>query len=210
MADWSKPTITSNYILFVDEAKARDVDAITLQKDALVGPPLGSIKLLRAPVKFQEWSGSAFVDLVLSVAGGGTGSSTPAGAGSALGLGTMAYQNANAIAVTGGTIANITSGGAFTHQGVQVVILAPSAGYHSLVAYGSSSPGTYTAFFLSSEIPGSANCVLIQAGYNAADFIFLVRNRLATGNAIAITGDLVVAISTRLVIPVGVNLWAPA
>src|SRR6187431_2587008 len=101
MADWSKPTIISNYVLFVDEAKNRDIDAITLQKLPLIGAPTGAIKLVRTPVKFQEWDGAAFVDLVLSVAGGGTGSSTPAGAGAALGLGTMAYQNANAVAVTG-------------------------------------------------------------------------------------------------------------
>ena len=76
MANWTKPTITSDYVIFVDEVKARDVDAITLQKNPLVSPPVGAIKLLRAPIKFQEWDGAVFIDLVLSVAGGGTGSST--------------------------------------------------------------------------------------------------------------------------------------
>lgn len=50
----------------------------------------------------------------LAVANGGTGSTTAAGARTGLGLGTMAIQNANAVAITGGTIDNITiDGGTF-------------------------------------------------------------------------------------------------
>jgi len=62
-------------VTFVDEVKNRDIDSITLQVNALTNPPVSAVKLVRSPVKFQEWNGSAFVDLVLSVAGGGTGSS---------------------------------------------------------------------------------------------------------------------------------------
>jgi hypothetical protein len=44
----------------------------------------------------------------LAVADGGTGSSTASGARTNLGLGTISTQNANAVAITGGTITGIT------------------------------------------------------------------------------------------------------
>jgi hypothetical protein len=111
MADWSKPTITSNYVTFVDEVKNRDIDAISLQRIALVNPPVGSVKMLRMAtypqIKFQEWDGTAFQDKILSVEGGGTGANTLAGIGTGMGLGTMAYQNANAVNITQGFIGPI-------------------------------------------------------------------------------------------------------
>lgn len=45
----------------------------------------------------------------LPVANGGTGATTAAGIRSAAGLGTLATQNANAVAITGGTIAGLSS-----------------------------------------------------------------------------------------------------
>jgi hypothetical protein len=109
--DWSKPTITSNYITFVDEVKGRDVDAITLQSNqraALVNPPTSAVRMFRMAtypqVKFQEWDGTVFSDKVLAVEGGGTGATSFAGIGTGMGLGTMAYQNANNVNITGGFI----------------------------------------------------------------------------------------------------------
>lgn len=109
MADWSNPLITSQYDVFVSEAKARDVDAATLFVAAPTNQPVGAIKLLRAPIKFQEWSGAAWVDKLLDVTGGGTGASSASGARTALGIGTLGVQNSNAIAVTGGTISGLTA-----------------------------------------------------------------------------------------------------
>jgi len=207
MADWSKPTITSNYIIFVDEIKARDVDAITLQRVPLTAPPTGAIKLVRSPVKFQEWDGTTFVDLVLSVAGGGTGSSTPAGAGSALGLGTMAYQNANAIAVTGGNLTNISIHGACNHyNGTLIINENPS---HGLICYGPPNTSGYAAYIISSGVAGAATGLIVQAGYNASDYSFQVRNRAATISSFLVRGDMVAEFGHRLVIPVGTDLWAP-
>jgi hypothetical protein len=51
------------------------------------------MKFDRIGNKFQERISGAWIDKVLSVAGGGTGATNIAGIGSSLGLGTMAYQN---------------------------------------------------------------------------------------------------------------------
>src|SRR5262245_33636214 len=110
MADWSKPTKTSNYLLFVDEARARDVDAAQLFSTDPTSPVAGFIRYNRVGNKFQEWSGSAWVDKILSLAGGGTGGTDAGSAIAALGLGTMALQNSNAVAITGGNLAGSGAG----------------------------------------------------------------------------------------------------
>lgn len=105
MADWSQPIQTTGYLTLLDNLKSRDVDAITL---CLVDPttiPTGAFKYDRVGNKFQEYDGAAFQDKVLSLAGGGTGATTAGGARTTLGLGTMAVQNANNVAITGGSIA---------------------------------------------------------------------------------------------------------
>lgn len=232
MADWGKPTILSDYVIFVDEVKARDVDAITLQKNPLVSPPVGSIKLLRSPIKFQEWDGAAFIDLVLSVAGGGTGSSTPAGAIANLGLGTMAFQNSNAVAITGGSIAgaslasgavnftggtlagitstglttnNTQSGGTFNHTG-QTFYITPSTGVYALWVDGASSQYTIIA---RSAVGSPAHGMALQAGSVVSDVTLAVANRAVNRYSMQITGDQVVNFLYRVVLPVGADLWAP-
>lgn len=93
-ANWNNPILTDTYSNFLDLLKARDVDAATMA-EAPTNPPTGYIRWNATLNKFQKWSGAAWVDLVLATAGGGTGATS---------LGTMAAQNATAVAITGGTI----------------------------------------------------------------------------------------------------------
>lgn len=107
MADWAKPDITDLYTDTLSFLKARDNDAVTLNKDTATSIPTGAIKYDRIGKKFQEWNGTAWIDIVIAVAGGGTGGTTPGGGG--LGLGTMSIQNDNAVNITGGVISGISS-----------------------------------------------------------------------------------------------------
>ena len=110
MADWSIPTVTSNYADVLTYLKDRDFDAGTLFLNAPSNQPTGSIRYVRASNKFQEWDGAAWVDKVLSVAGGGTGGATGAAARAGLGLGSMAVQNSDAVNITDGILAGIGTG----------------------------------------------------------------------------------------------------
>ena len=101
MADWSEPTIDSLKVDVLDRLKLRDVDAITLTENP-TNPVVGSKRWYAATKTFQEWTGSGWVDLVISLAGGGTGNS-----GSNGNFGTMAYQNSDNVAITGGSALNL-------------------------------------------------------------------------------------------------------
>jgi hypothetical protein len=78
-------------------------------KAAITNPVVGTIRYERGTNTFQEWNGGAWVTLVVSLASGGLGSSNPADARNLLGIGTMGTQNANAVAITGGTITGLAS-----------------------------------------------------------------------------------------------------
>ena len=94
MADWNAPTLSTAYATWQSEMQARDVDAATLAESP-TNPPTGYVRWVAASNKFQKWNGATWDDLILAQAGGGTGGSS---------LGTMAAQNATAVAITGGTI----------------------------------------------------------------------------------------------------------
>jgi len=114
MANWSLPTSGSDYLDVLTELNGKDVNAGTLFSDNLTAAtniPTGAIRYNRASNKFQEWSGAAWVDEVLSIVGGGTGAATATDARTNLGLGTMAVQAASAVAITGGTISGVSISG---------------------------------------------------------------------------------------------------
>lgn len=77
-ANWSNPALGSQYSSFLSDLKERDVDAVTLNVGNPSNPPTGSIKLIRSPIKIQEWSGTAWDDKPISISGGGTGAATKA------------------------------------------------------------------------------------------------------------------------------------
>lgn len=204
MANWANPTVTSNYITFVTEIKDRDVDAITLQLNAVTTPPVGAIKLLRSPVKFQEWSGSIFNDLILTLGGGGTGSATASGARTNLGLGTMAIQNATAVALTGGTIAGVSMSGAISFVGT--FSATPTSSSQNAISITGKSQAQGLAVF-SSGASGQNYGVFIQAGTTSADSALHVRTN-AAADILTARGDRAVLIPKALVIPVGADMWA--
>jgi hypothetical protein len=108
MADWNKPTIQSNYLDFVTEMNAKFNDAAVMF--GFGGPtniPVSTLRFNRSINLFDEWDGATWQPKVLSIAGGGTGSSNPAGIRVNLGLGSMSTQNANAVAITGGSITGV-------------------------------------------------------------------------------------------------------
>lgn len=104
MADWSLPVNATAYASVLADLVGLATDASTLFVSAPTNQPTGAIRYLRASDKFQEWSGTAWVDKVLAIAGGGTGGNTAANARTSLGLGSIATQNNNAVNITGGTV----------------------------------------------------------------------------------------------------------
>lgn len=112
MANWNVPTVSSDYLDVLDELAAKDEDAATMFLSGTeTNQPVGSIRLERGVNRLQEWNGSSWGTLPLAVSGGGTSSTTAAGARSALGLGSIATQNFTSINITGGTISGVTISG---------------------------------------------------------------------------------------------------
>jgi hypothetical protein len=111
MADWNRPTLTDLYTdVLTTHLAGKDVDAVTLISNTAIvsNLPVGAMRYDRTNDLFAEWNGSSFVTVPISIAGGGTGASSAAGARGALGLGTMATQDSNAVSITGGSISGIS------------------------------------------------------------------------------------------------------
>jgi hypothetical protein len=111
MTDWSKPTATSLYVPnFIQEVIDRDVDSGTMTGPG-AGTPNGFMKFNRGTFGFEEFNSvlGSYVAKQVSVVGGGTGSTTAAGARTNLGIGTLGTQSSSAVAITGGTISGITA-----------------------------------------------------------------------------------------------------
>ncbi len=217
--NWLNPTITSNYITFVDEMKARDNDAITLMGLGIpTTPPYAGINLVRSPVKFQEYrgSGTGFVDLVLSPAGGGTGVTSIPALVPQLGLGTMSTQNANAVNITAGslngvsitnsTLINTVMGGSARYSGLGFVF-EYYQGYTPINIIGG--PNVWSAFITGSTTAGQSLGLLVTAGTSKADNCIMTRNQDASKYGFLVRGDQGVFCTLGLVIPVGPNAYVP-
>lgn len=134
MSDFNVPSLSDLYADVLDFLKARDVDSLTIQKSAVTNPPTGAIKLVRSPVKFQEFSAGVYSDILLDITGGGTGASSASGARTNLGLGTISTQDSNSVNITGGTITS----------GVNIDAAALTSGLVTQARLGSGSTGAGT------------------------------------------------------------------
>jgi len=103
MANWSLPSITDLYTNFLAYLKARDDDATRLNDSrvtAATNVPDYAKRWNDTTKTFQNWLSSAWTSVILSVAGGGTGASTAAGARTNLDV----YSKAEADAAFTGVI----------------------------------------------------------------------------------------------------------
>ena len=66
--------------------------------------------LNRSTATFQQRGSSNWNDIVLSVAGGGTGAATAAGLRSNLELGSLAVQDSSSVSISGGTLSGDGAG----------------------------------------------------------------------------------------------------
>lgn len=149
MADWSHPVLSDGYsAILTTHLAGRDLDAITLCNVDPTNIPTHAIKYDRATNRFRERVGGVWVDLILDVTGGGTGSNTAAGARTNLGLGSMATQNANLVAITGGSIAGVTLDAGVITTGTVALLRGGTGASLSLGAVGTflRSTGAAVAF----------------------------------------------------------------
>lgn len=167
MADWNHPVLTDSYSsVLTTYLTGRDTDAITMQVSAASNPPVGAFRYVRASDKFQEWNGSAYVDKVLSLAGGGTGATSAGSARTALGLGSMATQDNNAVNITGGAISGVTMSAAVITSGT---LALARGGTGASLALGSSgqhlqSNGTSVVFSADGSALTSLNASNLSTG----------------------------------------------
>lgn len=109
MADWNAPLLSTAYATFRTNLMDRDVDAMNMGLNTITNPATGFMRYVRATNKFQEYDGAAWQDKLLALVGGGTGAATAANARTNLGIGGIATQEANNVAITGGTISGLSS-----------------------------------------------------------------------------------------------------
>ena len=103
MADWTNPKLSSTYVNFLNEFNVKIVEAAQMYPTG-TSIPNAAMRLERGSNVLQEWNGSAWVTKPIGVIGGGTGGSSGAEARTNLGFGSMSIQNANGVAITGGSI----------------------------------------------------------------------------------------------------------
>jgi hypothetical protein len=182
-ANWNNPLISSLYVDVLANLKERDVDVLTMNPGTNI--PVDSKRWNAATNTFQNWNGSTWVNLVLAGAGGGTGSSTP------VALGTMATQNSNAVAITGGTITGVALNAGDLTSGIVALARGGTGATLALGANGSflQSNGSQVVF----GVNGAA-----LTGLNAAALSFnqISIDRMPTGGTWNLTSALEILSTT--------------
>jgi len=117
MADWSNPKLSSPYVNFLNDLNAKIVEAAAMNPGG-TNIPVTAMRMERGGRVFQEWNGSAWNTMPLGVAGGGTGGSSGSEARVNLGFGSMATQNANGVAITGGSIVGTSLDAGYLTTGI--------------------------------------------------------------------------------------------
>lgn len=206
MADWTLPVNTTDYVDVLTYLKARDVDAGTLCYAAPTTPPTGMFKYVRADNKFQEWSGAAWVDKVLAVAGGGTGSATASGARTNLGLGTMAVQNDSSVSITGGSITGVTLAASVITSGEVALARGGTGASLALGAAGTilQSNGAAVVFGTDGSALTSLNATNLSSGtVNLARLSGITTTQMASANVSQFTNDAGYATTATASVPLG-------
>lgn len=167
--NWNNPALSSTYSDFLTYLKSRDEDLAKMDMASTSGGPTGSKTWNDSDKKFQNWNGSSWVDLVIAVAGGGTGASTASGARTNLGLGTMATQADSSVSITGGTI-----------TGVNIAASAITSGTLALNRGGTGASLSLGAanYFLKVDGAGTA----VEFGVNGSALTTLNATNISSGN----------------------------
>lgn len=171
MADWSVPTLTTDYDDVLSELMARDVDAGTQYVAAPTNPPDGAIRFNRGTNIYEQYSTGTglWTAIVLAIAGGGTGATSAAGIRTALSLGTMALQNSNAVAITAGAVAADLTGSTNLNATALSIGTVPTARLGTGVASSTSFlRGDQTWQVLSSALTGIT--IAVKTPVRTADF----------------------------------------
>ena len=100
--DWSATNVSTVYATLVAQIVARDIDVATFfDGSTSTNIPALAKRWSTTNNRFESWSGSAWSALTLGVSGGGTGSTSAAGARSNLGLGDLSTQSVAPVAMGG-------------------------------------------------------------------------------------------------------------
>src|SRR3990172_6349671 len=137
MANWSSPVLTDLYTNVMSYLKGRDDDAIRLNDTRVTSATNlpDYWKRWNATLgTFQNWLSSVWADIVLAVAGGGTGATTAGGARSNLGVPSVAEASATAQGLVDTHAALTSPHGAVSTATANKLIVRDSAG-RAQVAY---------------------------------------------------------------------------
>ena len=196
MSDWSTLGPTEPYANVLADIAGRDTDtAVMFSTGTFANIPTGAIGYDLATNRLQKWSGSAWVPLAVSLAGGGTGGTDAPTARTALGLGALATL-ATAPVANGGTGA-VTAAAALVALGVpgnqvsakvaNFAVAAPGVVYVATGSITATLPASANGYAVPVVNAGTGVLTIARAGADLIDgYASLV---LAPGETALLVGD---------------------